>query len=288
MGGLGNQMFQYAAGKALSIRNKSDFYVDTYSGFYRDKIYKRTYELNFFNITVKKSGFLNHLRYLIEKLKSKIFDSSNKFKNSFFLWTSLIESELSYSQLVFDYKITGNTWMHGYWQSEKYFHDISNIISKEFMPPTPTDSKFLHYAELIDSNNSICLGVRLFQEVPGASKDGIGGLTSMSFFNNAAKKISEGIKNPEFFIFCNINAPELDELNLPGKVHFITHDNGFNGTFERLWLFSRSRKCIISNSSFYWWGAWLAENRNKGVKIISSNNFTNSDTIPKRWETINQ
>jgi len=285
MGGLGNQMFQYAAARAIAQRNGVPLFLDNHSGFVRDKVYKRSFELGKFPVKAQLAGYESRVSYWSEKIIEKINGAPESSINNRFLWTVLEESKLSYIKEIANYKIIGSTWMHGYWQSEKYFEEIKDLISNELMPPAPMDTKFLEYAELMRSSNSISLGVRLFEEVPGASKEGVGGLTPMSFFNDAVKTMCESVSNPEFFIFCTTNSPKLNELQLPGKVHFITHDNDFNGTTERLWLYTQCRHHIIANSSFYWWGAWLSEMRNAQSKIIASPMFYNLDTIPQRWLT---
>ena len=61
-----------------------------------------------------------------------------------------------------------------------------------------------------------------------------------------------------FFIFCSHRSSLLDGLRLPGKVTYVTPDDGFEGTIEGLWLMTQCRHHIITNSSFYWWGAWLS------------------------------
>lgn len=283
MGGLGNQMFQYAAARAISYRNSAPLFLDSRNGFVRDKVYKRTYELSVFPIQAQIAVAGKTIPYWVEKIRQKLFGTSDKYISKNLFWTTIEETKLNFISNIANYEIDGNTWMHGYWQSEKYFNNVKELIVQELMPPAPSDTKFLELGRLMNSCNSISLGVRLFEEVPGSSKDGVGGLTSMSFFNDSAKRLCEGIDNPVFFIFCTTNSPQLMELSLPGEVHFITHDNGFHGTVARLWLLIQCKHHIIANSSFYWWGAWLSETKNKTARIIASPIFSNSDTIPLRW-----
>lgn len=281
MGGLGNQMFQYAAARAIAHRNNINLFLDDHNGFVRDIVYQRKYELDQFPIhaQIARAG----IPYWIEKSRQRIFGKHKNTVAKNIFWTTLEENESDFISAVNDFRITGNTWMHGYWQSERYFEGIKEIISKELMPEAPEDNRFLEMAKRMESCNSVSLGVRLYEEVPGLTKDGVGGLTSMTFFNESAKRLSEQIENPEFFIFCTTNSSELEKLNLPGKIHLIIHSNGFNGTLERLWLYTKCKHHIIANSSFYWWGAWLSEQRNPDSKIIASPNFSNKDTIPSRW-----
>lgn len=283
MGGLGNQMFQYAAARALSERNGVPLFLDDHNGFVRDFIYKRTYELDAFPVRARIADRRQKFIYWAEKTREKLFSAQKHPIEKHLSWTVVKETAMHFIPEVADCRITGNTWMHGYWQSEKYFSGIKDIIAQELMPAIPTDEKFREYGRKMRSCNSVSLGVRLFEEVPGASKEGVGGLTIMSFFNDAAKRISAEVADLEFFVFCTTNSPELDKLELPGNVHLITHDNGFHGTMARLWLMTQCKHHIIANSSFYWWAAWLSEMTNENCRIIASPIFSNSDTIPPRW-----
>ena len=285
MGGLGNQMFQYAAARSISYENNVPLFLDTHTGFYRDKIYKRKYELfNFpINARIVKSKFIFHFWGM--KIRKKFLKHENKLIKKNIFTSTLIENELKYIPEITTLNIEKSTWMHGYWQTEKYFDKIKHLIAHELMPPKPNNHKFLEIAQKMNSCNSVSVGVRLFEEVPEINKEGVGGLTDIEFFNNSAYKMSKDIENPEFFIFCTTNSTELKKLDLPGKVHLITHENGFNGTVERLWLMTQCKNHIISNSSFYWWAAWLSEiNNNYNSKIIASSLFTNIDSVPERWQ----
>lgn len=281
MGGLGNQMFQYAAARAIAHRNNMNLSLDDHNGFVRDIVYKRKYEL--FQFPIQAQINRAYIPYWIEKARQRIFGQRKNAISKNIFWTTLGENESGFIDAIKDFHIKGNTWMHGYWQSERYFEDIKDIISRELMPEAPEDSRFLEMAKRMESCNSVSLGVRLYEEVPGVTKDGVGGITPMTFFNDCAKRLSTEIENPEFFIFCTTNSPELKKLNLPGKIHLITHENGFNGTLARLWLYTKCKHHIIANSSFYWWGAWLSEIKNSNSVIIASPIFSNKDAIPERW-----
>ena len=105
----------------------------------------------------------------------------------------------------------------------------------------------------------------------------------LSFYQNAANQLSAKDKDPTFFVFCTTLDAVKDKLELPGPVHYLTHDNGYVGALHTLWLISQCKHHIISNSSFYWWGAWLAERRHSESIVIACDLFTNKDTVPQRW-----
>jgi hypothetical protein len=139
----------------------------------------------------------------------------------------------------------------------------------------------------VEKRDSVAVGVRLFEEIPGTDKSGVGGLVPLSFYEAAAHRITAHVEVPTFFVFCTDDAAVKGKLKLPGETHYVTHDKGFVGAAQRLWLISRCRHHIVSNSSFYWWGAWLSEYSNPGNTIIACNLFPNPDTIPNRWNQLN-
>jgi hypothetical protein len=285
MGGLGNQMFQYAVARSIAYNNDIPLYLDTHTGFYRDRIYKRKYELFHFPIKAQVVKSRYSIPFWNMAFRKKILKQEYKLINKSIFNNSIIENQLNFIPEIANYRIEKTTWMHGYWQSEKYFDNIKDLIAKELMPPIPKDEKFLEIAKLMNSCNSVSIGVRLFEEVPEINKEGVGGLTDIEFFNISAHKMNKNLESPEFFVFCTTNSPELKKLDLPGKVHILTHENGYDGTMARLWLMTQCKNHIIANSSFYWWGAWLSEsNNNYKSKIIASTLFSNSDTVPERWQ----
>lgn len=89
------------------------------------------------------------------------------------------------------------------------------------------------------------------------------------------------IRDPVFYLFCTVRKPIESNLNLPGQTIYVTHDDGFAGEIERLWLLSQFRTHIISHSSFYWWGTWIAERNIPDVRVHAHNLFNHS--LPSRW-----
>lgn len=287
MGGLGNQMFQYAAGRALSIRNSAQLHLDTTSGFIRDKVYRRNFELGVLPINAQRADLLKQAPFWFERARNKILGGERATIQERPWGSFIFETTTKYLRDVANYHSAGNSWIEGYWQCEKYFSDVKDIIGDELTPPAPKEPQFLEIAKTMASCNSVAVGVRLFEEVPGATKAGVGGQTPMTFYDIAARKIADELRDPVFFVFCTTQAPRLQEMKLPGKVYYITHDNGFQGAMARLWLISQCSHHIVSNSSFYWWGAWLAEHKRPNTKVIASTLFQNQDTVPKRWLALN-
>jgi hypothetical protein len=282
-GGLGNQMFQYAAGLALAIRNDAELLIDVTSGFARDRVFQRTFSLNTFPLQAREAGISGQLPFWFEQIGQRY-----KFVGSPLLrcrpWGTFIgENELRFLHEVVQFRCDKNVWMEGYWQSENYFADCHDAVFKDFTITVSENSNFLRMARMIETCNSVSVGVRLFEELPGIDKSGVGGLVPFSFYESAANRLVDEIGDSTFFVFSTTSANVLDKLNLPGEIFYITPDNGFDGVVNSLWLISRCSHHILSNSSFYWWGAWLGERGNPGTKVIACDLFPNQDTIPSRW-----
>ena len=275
-------MFQYAAGRALALRNSAELVLDTRTGFAWDTVYHRAYELDCFPIEARIASFFEQLPFWLERIAHRAdrLDFSGIAKRP---WgTFLCENASRFVREAFDRQLH-SLFVTGYWQNEAYFSEVRDLIGKEFRLPPAENGQFPEMARKMEACNSVAVGVRLFEEVPGPTKTGVGGLVPMPYYRRAARWLNGTIHNPEFFVFCTSQSAALDELDLPGPVHFITHDNGFEGTIERMWLLSRCRNHIISNSSFFWWGAWLAEFERPETRVAAIDRFPNKATIPMRW-----
>ena len=287
-GGLGNQLFQYAAAKNLSIINDADLIIDIQSGFITDLKDFRKFSLEKKNLqsAICKKNLLIFLLYRIYK---KIFKIKKIFNNFFF--SSLINEMLInyYDENIKKIKIRKRLYLFGYFQSEKYFIENKNTIVNELYPSTPNKKIFMDMKEKIVSSNSVALGLRFFETYSKNELDKFGGITSLNFYKKALRKIFQKVENPTFFIFSTrlSNVEQfLSNFNEIKKYNFyiITEDNGFAEASDNLWLMSHCVNHIISNSTLYWWGAYFSSTRYKNQTVISSENFVNKDTCLDHWK----
>ena len=284
-GGLGNQMFQYAAAKSLSIKKNYTLIVDTGSGYLKDPIDNfKLIRTKLTNVLFKKFD----ITFIIFRLFKKIL-KLNKLFNNFFWFTVVDETVLNnFSKKIKYFNQKKDIYLLGYFQSEKYFSDHKEIIIKELSPPKPKLKNFLQMQKKIKNSNSISIGIRFYELLSKNLVSNMGGIVSKDFYIKSVKAMLKKISNPKFFIFStkksNIEIiieeiPELKKFDL----NFITADEGYEDAYSNIWLMSYCKHHIISNSTLYWWAVYFSELRYKNQKIICSNNFINRDTRPVRW-----
>jgi hypothetical protein len=271
-GGLGNQMFQYACGRALSSKHNAPLFLD--HSFLEDKSFKedftyREYELNAFNIDKR-----------IEKSDLKrigLSDAFNKPYETVFSLRRLLSGYQYFSQKGHGIderisKIGSKVYLVGYYQSDYYFKDYENVIRDDFkFIPTAKEENKLLINKITSSENPIALHVRRgdFLTLGGGK---VHGTCSLDYYKNAIAIVKEKVTNPTFFIF-SVDDPEWAAKNLKIDAPFevIGNDNIGQHGFENMRLMSMCKHNIIANSSFSWWGAWLNNNPQKIV------------IAPKQW-----
>ena len=263
-GGLGNQLFQYAAAKQISIRNNAQLILDKKTGFVTDLKFKRKFCLNYFNL--KNVVFSKTYFFYFFRIFKKIFFLKKLFY--FFFSTKIIDEFYSFDRYHIKIKnisFDKNLFMMGLFQSEKYFNDDKKFILNEIFPPSPKNKKFFNESKELD-HNSIAVCVRSFEDLPKNLDYTVGGLTNYSFYSKALKIFLKKIKKPKFYFFStrNINIDNLlrnvkDFQKYDKKI--ITREEGYKSDIQTLWLLSNFRNLIISNSTFYWWVAYFAQSK---------------------------
>lgn len=205
-GGLGNQMFQYAAGRALAHRLNTELKLDI-SAFKDDKL--RKYGLDCFNIIqasfmtqqrvnkIKKHSY-RLFKFLPPILKKATFPLARLTQEVFFKEKHFYEKHFHFDPAFF--QLEGNIYLHGGWHSEKYFKDIETIIRKDFSFKTPPDSKNKKMLERISESNSVSIHVRRGDYLTTAAKCW---MLSLDFYQKAINLIKDKIANPNFFVFSD-------------------------------------------------------------------------------------
>ncbi len=268
-GGLGNQLFQYALGRHLANIKKTTLKLDI--NRYQQKNSIRQYKLNNFNITENIAT-----REEIKKLK--------KFSKIPFLSKYKKEKSRDFDSSILSTK--NNSYLEGYWQSEKYFQDVKDIIRKEFTLKNSSSDSFnkLNKKILTAGNNSVALHVRHGDYSQDPKKNERHTALPLRYYEKAIKLISEKITNPFFFVFSDDIEWCKQNLKLD-NVYYIENKN--LPDYEALIAMSKCKHQIIANSSFSWWGAWLNSNSNKTV--IAPTPWYNDlkinmdDRLPGNW-----
>lgn len=285
-GGLGNQMFQYAAARALALHNEVECFLDPWSGFVRDKQYQRRFGLARLPIQLNTVGMWDQIRLWTYRVQVRFTHGTRLINDKKWYGNFINETQLKFHDSLLQKKIKTKTWMLGYWQSPKYFDRYTQQILQELQPLRPRDARFIELASAIDSSDSVALGVRLYEESndPGAhALDGK--LKSIADVNNAIGRLLAARPNARFFVFCTHRAEPLNQLDLPKNTVFVTADDGYDDAVDSLWLLTRCKHHIFTNSSYYWWGAWLSQaNHSRDNQMIyASDNFVNVDGLCDQW-----
>lgn len=286
-GGLGNQMFQYAAGKSLALQQNCNLFLDIStlmetSSVKQDGFTPREYELGIFNL---KEGIASDIMlesFFPQSIKNKI---SKKLGLGY--RKKYTESSLVYDNLFFKQK--SPLLLCGYWQSEKYFSNKSAIIRTDFQFPT-IDSSDPNYIllEQIQESISVSIHVRHGDFIQDKVTNAFHGICSPKYYEDAIDYMRRRLKNITFFFFSDntlLNETFISEI--PNSI-WVRNNEG-KASWKDMYLMSKCNHHIIANSSFSWWGAWLNPSPDKIViapnKWFSNEalNFKTKHLVPESW-----
>ena len=285
IGGLGNQMFQYATGRKLALERGVELKFDkgNLGAEVQPGVTPRDLEINLLNTKFVLATEEEILYF--KKLNSNVL--SRVFQRNFpFLLNRIYFAESGSSYMESISKLPGSAYLDGFWQSERYFSQIRNVLLEEFQPTqnlSETNQKLLSQ---IENTNSISLHFRRGDYVTNKEANNYHGLINLSYYQNAVERVAEKVKDPEFFVFSDDPDWVKENFKISFPIHFISENTGSKAIFDLL-LMSKCKHNIIANSSFSWWGAWL--NTNEEKQVIAPKNWfkdpsaKNVDLLPSSW-----
>lgn len=258
-GGMGNQMFQYAMVKQISLNLGVPFYLN----------------INRFNLCNMRQYSLGLWRGVTEEITS---EEPNR----------VIENGMPFNQRIVDSVKPGNSLI-GYWQTEKYFKGIKQDLQKIFVPKKDLTSKGEATLTKIKEagDRSVFLTIRRTDYVTNEFH----GVLSRQYYDNALKIIAKDVKDPIIFIFsdepqwCEENMDLGYESYVAGNFDMTTKTH-LGREDEELFLMINCKHAILANSSYSWWGAWL--NPDPGIRIAPVKWFNSEkedprDIVPEGW-----
>jgi hypothetical protein len=268
IGGLGNQMFQYAAGRALSLKRGDQFRLDV-SDFSGYSLHQGFELQRVFGCAVETATPAEVHRVLGWQLPSGIRRGLSR------LGVTAFRSNSSIAEPYFHYwpeinNVPQDCYLVGYWQSEKYFKDVTSVIRSDFTFKEPLVKQNAAVAKQINQVNAVSLHVRRGDYASNSRTTATHGLCSLEYYSNAIKYVAERIEEPVFFIFSDDVEWVKENLKMKLPCRYVEHNQGMD-SYNDMHLMSLCQHHIIANSSFSWWGAWLNPNQDKLV------------VAPKRW-----
>lgn len=282
MGGLGNQMFQYACGRRLAHARSTSLRLDVSE---LGAPNGRPYALCHLNICADIASDADIRRFKsTPRLMRWVLRRSgigslpclehNVVRERFFHFDEAILS------------LPGEVYLEGYWQSERYFHDIEALIRREFTPRRAPAAENADMADAIASTDAVSVHVRRGDYVSNPACNAFHGLCTLDYYRRAAQLIVDIIAKPTFFVFSDDPEWAMSNVRLGRDTRYVTNNVGRND-FEDLRLMALCKHHIIANSSFSLWGAWLSGNPDKRViaptKWFNVREHDTKDMIPTSW-----
>ena len=284
-GGLGNQMFQYAAGYALSLRRGVALELDVTS-YARDA--QRVYELGSFALPGKIAG-----PETLARLPQKVKGVGGLIKR--LTQAAPADAIPVYRERHFEFDrnvlaLSAPHALYGYWQSQRYFDDAPDKVRAAFTPAAPMEPENEAVAAAIRAAAvAVSLHVRRGDYVTDASANATHGTCSLDYYRLAMQSIRAQTPGAHFFAFSDDAAWTRENLGSSAPITYVAANPSTRG-YRDMQLMSLCRHHIIANSSFSWWGAWLNPRPDKRVlapaRWFAGSDKSTKDLLPANWQRV--
>ena len=247
---LGNQMFQYALARKLQTLGKKVKFDTRYYLQYPDH-----YALDVFSVKV---DFATDSEISRERDENRTYPA--RLRRKLFGKRQTIFSEVQSRSLMYmpDIFLMKHGYVDGYWQTEKYFSNIRNILLKDFTFPPIDDGKNMELLERINNQTTVSIHIRRGDYVNGFP------MITSQYYENAISYFDNKYNEVLYFLVFS-NDMEWAKQNLRFRQgEFIDWNTG-KESWKDMYLMTQCNHHIIANSSFSWWGAWLNQKDNKEV-----------------------
>jgi hypothetical protein len=293
-GGLGNQLFCYAAARRLAWANDAELVLDAVSGFTYDHLYRRTYALGVFGIPARLATPAEQMEPLgrVRRLIARKLSERRPLGQRRYIQ----QVGVDFDPGILDLRLQkGATYFDAFGQSERYFADIRALLQQDLVMAAPGDSANQDMARQIAASPSVALHVRWFDAGDAAHSSNM----SLAYYAQAIPQLLAKMGNAHFFVFSD--RPEQTEALLAplmqGQPCTVVRHNAASGNAEAdFWLMRQCRHFIIGNSTFAWWAAWLGEQRHAGTQVLAPARNVDPEhsvtawgfpyLLPERWTVL--
>jgi hypothetical protein len=279
-GGMGNQMFQYAVARTLAIKNNTTVGLDVHDLLDRTprkNFTFRNYDLDLFNVEgsfiSQKSLPVWHRSwgksFFLNKIRRFIFGGVGQERGFKFKPEILAAGD--------------GIYLDGYFQSHKYFESVTDVIRKDFTFKKPFSEYIENLKKEILSTNSVCLHVRRGDYVDNSFHD----VVTLEYYSKAINLLSQKINLDKIYVFSDDIKWCRKNISFEYPISFIDEEYSAERSSGHFELMRSCKHFIIANSSFSWWAAYLAENKEKIVIApliwFGDKNISTDHRTPSSW-----
>lgn len=272
MGGMGNQMFQYAFARNLSLKYNKPLKIDL--SFLKNKnqgpkFTYRDYNLNIFNI----DGDFD-----IPKKESGILLQENALQTA--------AANINYVNTFIQKNINHNFVLSGFWQSQNYFIDIEDQIKQDFTFRDSVSESNEHIQKMFNniiSCNSVMIHVRRTDYLNHLDYYYV---VNNDYIQSSTNIINAKINSPHFFVFSDDIEWCKENIKLKNTT-FVDNTYAGNACNYYLQLMYSCKHYIISNSTFSWWPTWLGRSTDSLIiapkKWYKTSSVNAEELVPSSW-----
>jgi hypothetical protein len=277
-GGLGNQLFQYAIARRLAEDTGQPFKLDLTAYQYDSG---RRYALGPFSVRGEIASEAD-----IRRVKPLVKDAGRHSPS--ILWNYLrysktwVQERTPYTYDPSIVRPRRDVYLDGYWANEGYFASIEPIVRREFTVRAEPDRANAAMAREIASVTSVCVHVRRGDYASDPATQKFHGLAPVRYYERAVERLTKTVRDPHLFVFSDDADWTKEHLRLGYSTTYVTH-NAPDKDYEDLRLMAACRHHVIANSSFSWWGAWLA--KQQGQIVVAPEKWLNEPSIDTRGAT---
>jgi hypothetical protein len=283
-GGLGNQLFIYAAARSLALRWNTELQLDTVSGFEEDVLFHRSFMLDRFKVTYTPAGRMDILLQpsCIGRLTRAVARRTNRalpLGARFYITDDSGRATHGLRAVTRRPRV----YLDGYWQDSECFTDYEAVIREELQLKCEPDGK----ERLLASEMADCDSIAVhFRTLAGAGNDTRPIMRlPHSYYQSCFSELRQRVRDPHLYCFADAALEIGPELTAGIPYTVISHDLPDEHACNDLWLMTQCKHHVIANSTFSWWGAWLGRHPHKIVMAPEEPNRGQSATpLPSTWE----
>jgi hypothetical protein len=277
-GGLGNQLFQYAAGRTIALETGRKLLLDP-SAYREDRL--RSYQLDHFAIAARplRAGDVPLLKLRRSRLRGLV---PRRWRYGIVREAFPARVPVWPEAPVDD---AGTPYLIGYWQSERYFAAVADTIRRELRVKAAPDGANARLLDEIAACDAVAIHVRRGDYVSNPAATAYHGLCGLEYYAAAIRRLSGKVSQPHFFVFSDDLDWVRENLDTGHPTTWVG-DNA-DTPWEDLRLMAACRHFIVANSSFSWWGAWLGAWPGKQViapaRWFRADHGGEGEIVPAGW-----